>query len=109
MVALAALPRKGLRRRRMAGLLGLTASILLLAAALWVMARLPAAVSQDIPKPLGPFSFYGFWGSTTVYGFDAVATFVYGAGWAWYAALVAAVLFLMAPLVLFRARALLSV
>jgi hypothetical protein len=71
---------------------GFAAFGLMLAAALYVVVALPA--SLGIPYTGGVV--WGFWGST--------ASFSWGAGWGWYAAVAAAVLFLIAGIVLFCAK-----
>ncbi len=89
------------RVRRLGTALGVLATLLMLAGTLEITLFLPGAANHD-----------GFSGSLQSFWGSAPATSrqwgdymeVWGAGWAWYVVLVAAVLFLIAGLILFRAR-----
>lgn len=87
--------------RRLAPTLGVLAFLFLLSALLSVMLQLPGAAGQD---GIVPGSVSGFWGSSYVTGPHYAGTVTFGAGWAWFAALAAALLFLIAGIVLFRAK-----
>jgi hypothetical protein len=108
MVVLAARTDPRPNFQRLAVLLGVLAFALVLAAPLYVMVRLPNAVYQDtlagLPKDvfLGPS--VGFWGSNSSSTALVRSSATWGAGWGWYAAVAAAVLFLIAGIVLFCAQ-----
>lgn len=71
----------------------LAAGLTLAAAPTWVMLLLPAAQTADGPA-VPSIAF--FWGSAAVFSnWVGSATAVWGAGWAWYLSLAAAVLFLV--------------
>lgn len=78
-----------------AAITGILATFIVLAAAFGVAVFLPSAWGQDLwpGRPSTP----GFW------AFDPNGSTTVGAGWAWYASFVAAVLFLIAELILIRA------
>ncbi len=95
------------RSRSVAATLGMIAFVLLLAAVLYSMAQLPLAVNLDNSRIIGVHGmvrgFYsGFWGSQSYN--TATGTFIlsFGAGWAWYAVLLATVLFFVGSLMLSR-------
>jgi hypothetical protein len=100
MVAVSVMSGSRPRFRRWGILLSISAFVLALAAPIYVMAQLPGAISQDAAVA-NPFP--GFWGSGTLGGADPL-TVTWGAGWAWYAILVAALLFLIGSIALLRAR-----
>jgi len=104
MVVSVVLPGAKPRLRKLGIALGSIAAFLILIAALGIMVYLPAAVNQQ----LGYDYYTGFWGSSTLYshthGHSGPYPDVYGAGWGWYALVVAAILFLISVLMLFRAR-----
>lgn len=102
LVMASALMRQTLTRPKWSRLaLGIMAFGFTLAAALYVMVFLPAAVTQDLHTTDYPFS--GFWGSTVGPVYTAVGGIAtYAAGWAWYIVLVAAGLFLTVTLLLLR-------
>jgi hypothetical protein len=91
------------RQRKWGALLGILAFGYVLAGLLYVMALLPGAVNEVGGLSSSPFS--GFWGSTSASGFSWAIIYTYGAGWAWYAGLGAALLFLIRGVLLFGARA----
>lgn len=101
MVAVMVVSASRPRFRRWGILLGIAAFVLALAALAYVTSRLQGALSQD---GLFADSFPGFWGSMALGGAGST-TVTWGAGWAWYAVLAAALLFLIGSIVLFRARA----
>jgi hypothetical protein len=104
MVALIIVSGSSPRLRKPAAFLGLLASVLIVAAVLGVLLLLPAALNQDSPYP--PPLITSFWGSAPVYSHELQDYYVatWGAGWAWYALLAAAVLFLTDGIVLLRAK-----
>lgn len=106
MTLMAAMSGSSFYSRRLAPILGVLAFLLLLTAPLGVMLQLPGAARQD---DIVPGSVAGFWGSAFVTAPHFGGTVTFGAGWAWYAALAAALLFLMAGIVLLRAKMLSAV
>ncbi|HYM39419.1 MAG TPA: hypothetical protein VEY12_04640 [Thermoplasmata archaeon] len=100
MVALAAVAESQLLKGRWAARMGALAFVLMLAAALEVMLGLPTALNQASG---GSSPIVGFWGSIVTGPSPGLIS--WGAGWGWDAALVAAALFLIGSLLLFRARA----
>ncbi len=103
MLVFAAMSGSRPRLRRWGALLGLLAFVLALVALLYVLVLLPGAATQDIGAPAILYS--GFWGSGDYSFMHGGATVTWGAGWAWYALMAAAVLSLIGVIVLFRARA----
>ncbi len=75
-------------------------AVMALTAAVYVMILLPGAASQDVPG--GQAVFPGFWGSVSPTVVDSQGTLTTAAGWAWYAVIAAAVLFLAVALLAFR-------
>lgn len=91
--------------QRLGGLLGVLSFVILLIGTLYVMSALPDAVNQDSGAPSYGTAFSGFWGTkTSAFGSFGQASVVWSAGWGWYIALVAAIVFLVAGVVLFVAR-----
>lgn len=105
MVSLAALSGPRPSFRRLGALLGILAFLLALVAPLYVMAQLPNAVNQDSGAGTGLTTISGFWGSQSSTFFGASANVSWAAGWAWFVVLIAAVLFLVGSLGLFRSPA----
>ena len=103
MVASVVLADRMPRLRRLGVPLGLVAAFLVLVAALGIMLYLPATMNQHLG-----FNYYtGFWGATTYYNHRPPMGYypdVYGAGWGWYALVVATILFLTTAMLLFRAQ-----
>ncbi len=87
------------RPRRWREALAIGSFLLTLAAPLSVMARLPDTLTQD----MGP-DVSGFWGSATRSVGTSRVYESWGAGWAWYAVVAAALLFLIAALFFLRGR-----
>ncbi len=83
--------------------LGISSSLLIAAAPLYVMAALPWALIQDGATPLPqPF---GFWGSATMGGTPLYhVAYSWGAGWGWYIAVVAALLLLIGTVLVVRGQ-----
>lgn len=103
MVLMASIPRLAGIRRKLGAWVGILAFGLTLAGLLVVTFLLPGAATQD--RGVTDYPFVGFWGATHYPGAMAVfANVTYGAGWGWYAVLVAVILFLIAAILLFRAR-----
>ena len=103
MVLMASIPRLAERRKRLGASFGILAFGLTLAGLLVVTFLLPEAATQD--RGVTAYPFVGFWGATHYPGAMAgFADVTYGAAWGWFAALVAALLFLVAAILLFRAR-----
>jgi len=91
--------------KRLGGVLGILAFLVVLVSTLYVMSSLPDAVNQDSGVAASGTTVSGFWGSkTTTVGSFAQATVTWAAGWGWYLALVAAVVFLVAGVVLLLSR-----
>jgi hypothetical protein len=90
--------------RKTGSLWGAAAGIASLIAAVYLAASLPGAVTDDTPQGLRLITFSGFWGSGSGGMMDMDVSATWGAGWAWYAVVIAAVLFLVAAVLLFRAR-----
>ncbi len=90
--------------RRFATVAGVLAFLLLLIAPVYVMSALPGAVNQDSGASSSN-AFSGFWGTRSAsFGGFLSATTTWAAGWAWYAALVAAIVFLMASVAMVASR-----
>ncbi len=90
---------------RLSGMLGVLAFIVLLISSLYVMSALPDAVNQDTGSASSGITVSGFWGTkTSSFGSFASATVTWNAGWAWYVALIAAIIFLVAGILLLLAR-----
>ena len=103
MVLMASVPRLTESRGRLRASVGILAFVLTLAGLLVVTFLLPGAATQD--RGVTDYPFAGFWGATHYPGAMAVfANVTYGAGWGWYAVLSASLLFLIAAILLFRAR-----
>ncbi len=91
--------------QRLSGILGVLAFVILLLGLLYVMSALPSAVNQDSSASAFGTNFSGFWGAnTTTFGGFGQASVVWSAGWGWYAAMVASVVFLAAGVALFAAK-----
>lgn len=91
--------------RRLGGVLGILAFVVVLLGTLYVMSSLPNAVNQDSQATTSGTSVTGFWGAkTTSVGSFAQATVTWAAGWGWYVALIAAIVFLVAGVILLLAR-----
>lgn len=91
--------------QRLGGILGILAFVVLLIGTLYVMSALPDAVNQDSGAPSYGTTFSGFWGTkTTTIGTFGQTSVVWSAGWGWYVALVAAIVFLVAGVALLMAR-----
>jgi hypothetical protein len=86
---------------RLGAILGILAFVLALVAALYVMSALPAAATTDAGAG-GP-TISGFWGSQTTSVFGVSTVITWGAGWAWYLVLVAALVFLVGGVLSLRA------
>lgn len=105
MVVVGAMSRSRPSFRRWGGILGVLAFLVLLIGTLYVMSALPDAVNQDSGAPSYGTTFSGFWGTkTSTIGSFGQASVVWAAGWGWYIALVAAIVFLVAGVVLFSAK-----
>ena len=106
LVVVAVLPAPTPRLRQLGTFLGVFAFLLTLAAPLYTMAQLPAALTRDMEAAgftYVPFS--GFWGTTsTRAGSFGSVTYSWAAGWGWYALVAAAVLFEIGGILLFRAK-----
>ena len=90
--------------RRVGGALGIVAFLLTLLSAVYVMTSLPTAINLDSGATgTSDYAISGFWGTQTTTLFTTSATVAWAAGWGWYAALVAAVLFLIGAVGSFRA------
>ena len=96
MIAANAVGRSQPQKGRIGVALGLVAFLLTLLSAAYVMTSLPTAVNLDSGATgTSAFAVNGFWGSQTTTFLGASATVAWGAGWGWYAALIAAIVFLM--------------
>lgn len=104
MLVIAALPGANPSFRRFALITGGLAFIVLLVASLYVMSALPGAVNQDSGGGPTSTTFSGFWGTKSVSFFGAQATVTWAAGWGWYLALVAGIVFLVAGVVMLASR-----
>lgn len=104
-VAIGVLPSRNPAFRRFAMIAGVLAFVVLLVAALYVMSALPAAVNQDTGRSSSN-AFSGFWGTSSASAFGGIlsATTTWGAGWAWYCILVAAVVSLSAGIAMVASR-----
>ncbi len=96
MVLIGVLPGSNPSFRRFALIAGALAFLVLLIASLYVMSSLPAAANTDVAAAHG-VTYTGFWGTQsgnlgTLFSYSVT----WAAGWAWYMALVAAILFLVA-------------
>ncbi len=103
-VLIGILPASSPSFRRFALLVAVLAFVALLVAGLYVMSSLPAAASTDLRPPRSvPFS--GFWGtqSDNILGLGSFSV-TYAAGWAWYAVLGAAILFVVAGIAMAVSR-----
>ncbi len=103
-VLIGILPGPNRSFRRFALVAAVLAFLVLLVAGLYVMSSLPAAASTDLRPPRSvPFS--GFWGTQSgnaggLYSYSVT----YAAGWAWYAVLGAAILFVVAGIAMAVSR-----
>lgn len=87
---------------RLGGILGILACVIVLVSPLYVMSALPGAVNQDSGAATSSTTVNGFWGSETRnFGSFAQANLTWAAGWGWYLALAAAIIFLVAAVALF--------
>ncbi len=104
-VVIGALPTSNPSIRRFAMFAGVLGFVVLLIASLSVMSNLPAAVNTDTSRT-GTNAFSGFWGTSSgsAFGGFISATTTWAGGWAWYAALVAAILFLVAGIAMVAPR-----
>jgi hypothetical protein len=100
-VVLAALSGTKPRFRKAAAGVGVLAFVLAMAAPLYVLAQLPAAVNQDSGSSAPQVS--GFWGSKSVMIGSVSTTLTWAAAWAWYVVLVGAILFLVGGILAMRA------
>ena len=89
---------------RLGGILGVLAFVIVLVGTLYVMSSLPDAVNADSGSTTSFTTVSGFWGTKSATFLGAQATFTWAAGWAWYVALVAAIVFLIAGIALLLAR-----
>lgn len=104
-VVIGALPGSNPSFRRFAMIAGILAFLILLAAPLYVMSALPAAVNQDSGGGLTATTFSGFWGTNSgSFGIFVSYTITWTAGWGWYVALVAAIVFLVAGVAMAASR-----
>ena len=101
MIGLVAMSGARPQFRRLGAILGVLAFILALVAAVYVMATIPAAATTDAGA--GAPTFSGFWGSQTISVLGISTVITWGAGWAWYLLLVAAVVFLVGGVLSLRA------
>lgn len=104
MIAIALLPGGNPSFRRFAMVAGVLAFLVLLIAPLYVMSALPGAANQDSGGGPGATTYSGFWGTKSASFFGLQATITWAAGWAWYLALVAAIVFLIAGVVIVASR-----
>ncbi len=102
-VVLAGTSKGQLRRQRWTAALCGIAGAVMMVGLIYVMAALPGAVSRDNPSLVRYVPITGFWGSGSWSLLDFRLTLSWGAGWAWYVALMGALLFLVAAILL-RAR-----
>lgn len=104
LVGVTGMPGLTRRLRRLRVLLSVFAVVLTVATPIYVMARLPGAFTQDAAS-IGRFvQLSSFWGSGSGGMLDFYVSLSWGADWAWYAVLAAAVLFLIDGILIFRAR-----
>ncbi len=90
---------------RLGGVLGVLAFVVVLLSALYVMSSLPGAVNQDSASGVSGGAVTGFWGTQSgSLGIFGSITSTWAAGWGWYLALVAAIVFLNAGVALLLAR-----
>ncbi len=90
--------------RRFAMIAGILAFLVLLVAPLYVLSALPAAVNRDAGASALPYS--GFWGTKSgTFGIFVSYSVTWAAGWAWYVAVVAAIIFLVASVAIAASRA----
>ncbi len=103
-VLIGILPGSNPTFRRFALLAAVLAFLVLLVAGLYVMSSLPAAANTDL-QPSRSVSFSGFWGTQSgsigALGSYSVA---WAAGWAWYAVIGAAILFVVAGIAMAVSR-----
>ena len=105
LVVLGALSGSRPSYQRLGGLLGILAFVVLLVGTLYVMSALPDAVNQDSAAPSYGTTFSGFWGTkTSTFGSFGQAAVVWSAGWGWYVALAAAIVFLVGGVALLMAK-----
>jgi hypothetical protein len=110
MITLAVMSDSQPSLRKLRAVHGVLAFVLVLAAPLYVMVQLPGAANYDMPwngfyhGSISPSLVSGFWGSQSAPPNCGCATFVWQAGWAWYALVAAAVLFLICGIMLIRAK-----
>lgn len=102
MVVLSVMPNP--RFRKFAVVLGVLAFLFALLAPLYVMSALPDAVNADSGSTSSFTAVSGFWGTKTSNVFGFSASVIWGAGWAWFVPLIAAVLFLVAAIALLAMR-----
>ena len=98
------MPMEASGKRRLGLALGILAFLLALAAPLYAMAQLPVAVNADSQGGPGSTDLSGFWGTKSVSVFGVTIAFAWGAAWAWYVVLVAAILFLVGGILSSGAR-----
>ncbi len=101
-VALGVMPNP--RFRKFAAILGVLAVLFTLLAPLYVMSALPDAVNADSGSTTTYTTVSGFWGIKSGSTFGITTSITWGAGWAWYLPLIAAVLFLVAAIAMLAAR-----
>ena len=102
MILLLAMSGAKPKLRKIGAIFGILAFILVLVAPIYVTVQLPGAVTKDMGAGFGGTNITGFWGSKTASFGGSSATLTWGAGWGWYVAVVAAVIFLIAALISFR-------
>ncbi len=102
MAALSIMPNA--RFKRFAALLGVVAFLLSLLAPIYVMSALPDAVNADSGSTTSFTTVSGFWGTKSSSFLSISTSVTWGAGFGWYLALVAAVLFFIGALVLLASR-----
>ena len=87
--------------RRLGAIVGILGFVFALVAALYVMTGIPGAATADASG--GGITISGFWGSQTISVLGISTAITWGAGWAWYLLLVAAVAFLVGGVLSLRA------
>ncbi len=105
LVVIGALSSRNPSFRRFALIAGVLAFVFLLVASLYVMSALPAAVNQDTSGSPGATSFSGFWGTKSAsLGLLGSVSITWAAGWAWYVALIAAIVALVGGIAMVVSR-----
>ncbi len=102
MVGLAVMPNP--RFRKFAAILGVLAFLFAVLAPLYVMSALPDAINADSGSTTTYTTVSGFWGTKSSNLYGITTSINWGAGWAWYLPVIAAVLFLVGAIVILAAR-----